>query len=145
MIEGVCLIRHSSFRTHLYFTHLSLTKTNTNRHPLIDLIHCYLIYNIMGVGTGAKKDEDMSFVGLTYGELHRFWRVFGETYFGSAQKAKAMDALLEPYGYMMYYTSAMANPILPAQYHPVYVKSVREKVLSRYDELLGSLDGVWEA
>ena len=113
-------------------------------NPLYDLIHCYLIYNIMGAGTGEKRDDAMSFIGLTYGELRRFWRVFGETYFGSAERAAAMDALLEPYGLMMYYASAMANPILPAQYHPLYAQNMRQKVLSRYDELLGSLAGAWE-
>ena len=113
-------------------------------NPLYDLIHCYLVYNLMGAGMGAKKDEDMSFIGLTYGELRRFWKVFGETYFGSARSAAEMDALLEPYGHMMYYASAMANPILPAQYHPLYVGYMREKVLSRYDELLGSLSGIWK-
>ena len=113
-------------------------------NPLLDLIHCYLIYNLMGAGMGVKKDEDMSFVGLTYGELRRFWRVFGETYYSSAQRAADINALLEPYAHMMYYASAMANPILPAQYHPVYAGYMREKVLSRYDELLGSLKGVWE-
>ena len=113
-------------------------------NPLIDLIHCYLVYNLMGAGMGAKADEDMSFIGLTYGELRRFWRVFGETYFGSAQRAAEMDAKLEPYAHMMYYASAMANPILPAQYHAPYAGFMREKVLSRYDELLGSLNGVWE-
>ena len=114
-------------------------------NPLIDLIHCYMIYNIMGAGMGQHRNDEMSFIGLTYGELRRFWIVFGETYFGSAQKAKAMDALLDPYGHLMYYASSMSNPRLPAQYHPVYAGFMREKVLSRYGELLGSLDGVWEA
>ena len=113
-------------------------------NPLYDLIHCYLIYNIMGTGTSAKRDEDMSFIGLTYGELRRFWRMFGETYFGSAERAAAMDERLRPYAQMMYYASAMANPILPAQYHPMYTQMMREQVLSRYDELLGSLAGAWE-
>ena len=113
-------------------------------NPLIDLIHCYLVYNLMGVGMKVHADAEMSFIGLTYGELRRFWRVFGETYFGSAQKAAEMDAMLEPYAYMMYYASAMASPRLPAKYHPIYAGYMREKVLSRYDELLGSLDGIWE-
>ena len=113
-------------------------------NPLIDLIHCYLIYNLMGSGMSTMRDEDMSFIGLTYAELRRFWQVFGETYFGSAERAAAMDALLKPYAYMMYYSSAMANPILPLQYHPLYVQKMREQVLCRYDELLGSLAGVWE-
>lgn len=113
-------------------------------HPLYDLIHCYMIYNLMGTGKATRKDEDMSLIGLTYGELHRFWRVFSETYFGSAQKARAMDAALEPYGHLMYYILAMSNPHLPAQFHPMYVGFTRENVLSRYDEILGSLAGVWE-
>ena len=113
-------------------------------NPLYDLIHCYLIYNLMGTVTGAKRDEDMSFIGLTYGELRRFWKVFGETYFGSAEKAAAMDEKLKPYAQLMYFSSAMANPLLPMKYHPMYSQMMREQVLSRYDELLGALAGAWE-
>jgi len=112
--------------------------------PLIDLIHCHMIYNFMGSGQKAQAEDAMSFIGLTYGELRRFWRVFSETYFGSAARARAMDEALRPYGQLMYLTVAMAYPRLPAQYHAVYADKVRGEVLSRYDELLGSLAGAWE-
>ncbi len=108
-------------------------------NPLFDLIHCYMIYNLMGSGIKATGDDDMSFIGLTYGELKRYWRVFSETYFGSAERADTMNALLKPYGQLMYYTSAMSHPRLPARYHAVYTEKMRKEVLSHYDELLGSL------
>ena len=38
----------------------------------------------------------------------------------------------------------MANPLLPAQYHAPYAARTREQVLSRYDEMLGSLADAWE-
>ena len=108
-------------------------------NPLFDLIHCYMIYNLMGSGMKETKDDDMSFIGLTYGELRRYWKVFSETYFGSAERANTMNTLLKPYGLMMYYTSAMSYPALPVQYHAVYAEKMRNEVLSHYDELLGSL------
>ena len=66
-------------------------------NPIIDLIHCYFIYSLMGSGTGKKGKDEMSFIGLTYGELGQFWRVFSKTYFGGAEKAETMNDLLKPY------------------------------------------------
>ena len=112
-------------------------------NPMIDLIHCCFIYNFMGAGSRAHTDDEMSFIGLTYGELKRFWKVFSETYFGSAEKAKTMDALLKPYALLMYLTVAMAYPRLPLEHHALYANRVRAEVLCHYDEMLGNLDGVW--
>ena len=111
-------------------------------NPIIDLIHCYFIYNLMGSGTGKKGKDEMSFIGLTYGELDQFWRVFSETYYGGTQKAEAMNELLNPYGQLMYLTVSMSHPRLPAQMHSVYADMVRTKVLSRYDELFGCFAGI---
>lgn len=107
-------------------------------NPIIDICHSYFVFNLIGVSSNTK-DDDISFIGLTYGEMKRFWRIFGETYFGSAQKAAAIDEKIKPYGELMYYTSAMASPRLPARFHAPFVDRVRSQVLTRYDELLGSL------
>ena len=84
----------------------------------------------------------MSFIGLTYGELGQFWRVFSETYYGGAEKAETMNDLLKPYAQLMYLTTAMSHPLLPAQMHGVYANMVRSQVLSRYDELFGCFAGI---
>ena len=81
---------------------------------------------------------------MTYGNLRRFWKVFSETYCGSAEKAARLDEKLEPYAQLMYLTASMAHPRLPKEYHAPYVDKVRRLVLSRYDEILGSLTGALE-
>ena len=111
-------------------------------NPLIDLIHCCFIYQMMGSGTKEHTDDEMSFIGLTYGELKVFWKVFLKTYCGSTEKAEALNEKLLPYAEMQYLTVAMSHPRLPKEYHPVYADRVRKQVLSRYEELLGSLAGV---
>ena len=106
-------------------------------NPMIDLIHCCMCYRFMGTGTKEHNDDEISFIGITYGEMKRFWKVFLTEYFGGEKEAEQFNKLLEPYGLMMYFTVAMSHPLLPKQYHPVYANFVREKVLSRYDEMLG--------
>ena len=113
-------------------------------NPLYDLIHCSMVYRFIGTSGKAHTDDDLCFIGLTYGEMRRFWKVFIETYFGSAERAATVDAALEPYAKMMYCIVAMAHPLLPASYHPAYANMVRDGVLSRYDELIGSLAGILE-
>ena len=85
----------------------------------------------------------MSFVDMTYGDLSRFWDIFFSTYCGSAEKAERLNALLEPFAQMMYLTSAMSHPRLPKEYHAPYAQKVRTLVLSRYEELLGTLTGAF--
>lgn len=106
-------------------------------NPLIDLIHCCMCYRFMGVGAKERKDDEVSFIGITYGEMKRYWKVFLAEYCGGEKEAEQLDKLLEPYALMMYYTVAMAHPRLPKEYHPLYANFVREKVLSRYDESIG--------
>ena len=107
-------------------------------NPVIDLIHCYFVFNLIGDST-PHSEEDIAFIGLTYGEMKRFWTVFIETYCGDKVKAEALCEKLEPYARLMYYTVSMAHPRLPKAYHPAYAEKVRKLVLSRYDEILGSL------
>ena len=113
-------------------------------NPLIDLIHCCFVYQMMGSGAMEHTDDEMSFIDLTYGELKVFWKVFLETYCGNAEKADALNEKLLPFATMQYLTVAMSHPRLPKEYHPVYADKVRKQVLSRYDELIVSLAGVTE-
>ena len=106
-------------------------------NPLIDLIHCCMCYRFMGIGARERADDEVSFIGITYGEMKRYWKVFLREYCGSEKEAEQLDKKLEPYALMMYYTVAMAHPRLPKEYHPLYADFVREKVLSRYDEIIG--------
>ena len=108
-------------------------------NPVIDIIHCYMVFLLIGGGTAEHDDDEMSFIGITYGHLREFWRVFIDTYCGSEEKARQLEELIEPYARLMYLTSSMSHPRLPKQYHPVYANKLRELVLSRYDEILGSL------
>ena len=112
-------------------------------NPLIDLIHSYMVFNIIGTGMKHTDDNDLTFIGLTYRESREFWKILAETYFGSAETADAINAKIEPYGRLMYFTTAMAHPRLPQQYHPMYAEMVRQQVLSKYDEIIGSLADVW--
>ncbi len=113
-------------------------------NPLIDLIHCCFVYQMMGSGVIEHTDDEMSFIDLTYGELKVFWKVFLETYCGNAEKAEALNEKLLPFATMQYLTASMSHPRLPKEYHPVYADKVRKQVLSRYDELIESLAGVTE-
>ena len=108
-------------------------------NPLIDLIHCCFVYRMMGTGTKERTADEMSFIGLTYGELKDYWKIFLETYCGSAEKACVLNVKLFPFAQLQYFTVAMAHPRLPKEYHKPYADRVRKEVLSRYDELLGSL------
>ena len=113
-------------------------------NPLIDLCHSYLVYNLMGHSVKNLSDDDMSIIGLTFGELKRFWNVFIRTYFGSEEKAEHVNKLIAPYGLLMYFVSAMTHPMLPASYRPAFADRVRVEVLSQYDKMLGSLVGLLE-
>ena len=113
-------------------------------NPLIDLIHCCFIYQMMGSGLKEHTDDEMSFIGLTYGELKEFWKIFLETYCGSAEKAASLNEKLLPFATMQYITVSMAHPRLPKEYHPAYAEKVRKQVLSRYDEMLEIMKNITE-
>lgn len=113
-------------------------------NPLIDLIHCCFIYQMMGSGLKEHTDDEMSFIGLTYGELQEFWKIFLETYCGSAEKAASLNEKLLPFATMQYLTVSMAHPRLPKEYHPAYAEKVRKQVLSRYDEMLEIMKNITE-
>ena len=113
-------------------------------NPVIDLIHSYMVFRLIGSGQREPADDEMSFVDMTYGNLRRFWDVFFTAYCGSAEKAARLNEKLEPYAQLMYLTVSMAFPRLPKEYHAPYADKVRRLVLSRYDEILGSLTGALE-
>lgn len=113
-------------------------------NPLIDLIHCCFIYQMMGSGLKEHTDDEMSFIGLTYGELKEFWKIFLETYCGSAEKAASLNEKLLPFATMQYLTVSMEHPRLPKEYHPAYAEKVRKQVLSRYDEMLEIMKNITE-
>ena len=108
-------------------------------NPVIDLIHSYMIFRLIGTGHQQHGDDEMSFVDMTYGHLHRFWEIFLTTYCGDAEKASQLNRKLEPYAQMMYLTTSMAHPRLPKAYHAAYADKVRELTLSHFDEIVGSL------
>lgn len=111
-------------------------------NPLIDLIHCYMVYLLMGSGTAKHSPDEMSFIDLTYGELERFWAVFLPAYCGSEAEAQKLNQILAPYALMMYLTVAMSHPRLPAQYHPVYADQVRKLVFPRAEEMMENMASV---
>ena len=111
-------------------------------NPLIDLIHCCFVYQMMGSGVKTVTDDEMSFIGLTYGELKAFWKIFLETYCGDAEKAEVLNEKLLPFAKLNYLTVSMSFPRLPKEYHPIYADKIRREVLSHYDEMLGSLNDI---
>ena len=108
-------------------------------NPLLDWMHTYCMFNLIGTGSANPSDDEMSFVGITYGDLHRFWKIFTQTYFGSVERAERMSTLLEPWGWLVYLSASMWHPILPDEYRSAYAQLMRKKVLARTDEMLASL------
>lgn len=113
-------------------------------NPVIDLIHSYMVFKLIGSGKQQHSDDEMSFVDMTYGNMRRFWDIFLTTYCGGAEKAARLNEKLEPYAQMMYLTVSMAHPRLPKAYHAAYADKVRRLTLSRFDEILGSLKDALE-
>ena len=56
-------------------------------NPVIDLIHSYMVFRLIGSGHQQHGDDEMSFVDMTYGNMRRFWDIFLTTYCGGAEKA----------------------------------------------------------
>lgn len=108
-------------------------------NPFLDIIHAYFIYNIMGGGLGTHADDDMSFIGLTYGELGRFWASFLPAYCKDEGSVERLNALFDPWGWFFYLSSSMGHPRLPEQYRVMYADRMRAQVLARADEMRSSL------
>ncbi len=107
-------------------------------NPLIDLIHCYFVLLLVGRESQKVTDDDIGFVGISYRDMREFWQVFIAAYIGSydEEKIAAVQAKLEPFSLLMYMSTALAHPLMPKDFHKPYVDKLRERVLSRYDELV---------
>ena len=106
-------------------------------NPVIDLIHCYMVFNLIGDSIPNKSDDDINFIGIKYREAREFWKILIEVYCSNdSEKIESLNRKLEPFAYLMYLTVAMAHPLMPKEYHKIYAEKVRNLVLSRYDELV---------
>lgn len=108
-------------------------------NPLLDWIHTYSMCNLLGTGMAERSDDEMSFIGITYGDLHRFWKIFSETYFGTADRAERMSALLEPWGWLAYLSAGMCHPLLNDENRLMYAQRIRDNVLAHDNEMIASL------
>ena len=108
-------------------------------NPLLDWMHTYSVFHLLGAGMGEHADDELSFIGITFGDMRRFWKVFTETYLGGADRAERMSRLLEPWGWLVYLSASLSHPLLPQEYRGVYVRLMREKVLGHANEMVGSL------
>ena len=111
-------------------------------NPVIDLIHCYMVYKLIGSGKREQAPDEMGFIGMTYREMEQFWDIFLPAYCGSEAEARRLNRILAPYALLMYLTVSMSHPLLPAQYHAAYADKVRERVLPHAEEMLNGISGV---
>ena len=109
-------------------------------NPLLDVMHSYFIFKLIGVGAGMHDPDELSFIGITYAELEAYWQAFLPVYCASQEKADRLNELLVPWGWMLYLLSAMSHPLLPKQYHASYAEKMRQYVLSRSDEMRADID-----
>ena len=106
-------------------------------NPIIDIIHCYMCYKLIGTGTSANNLDNVSFLGIKYRYQYEFWNAFVLAYYeGDEEKAKRIEKMVELFASLMYYSAALASPRLPEFVRPLYVNNIREKVLSHYDEII---------
>ena len=106
-------------------------------NPVIDLIHCCFVFELVGREAGQYSDDDIGFVGISYRNMREFWKIFIAAYLGGdEEKAAAIEAKLAPYSLLMYLTAALAHPLMPKDFHKPYVDKIRGRVLSRYEELV---------
>ncbi|MBQ7559602.1 MAG: anti-sigma factor antagonist [Synergistaceae bacterium] len=108
-------------------------------NPIIDLIHDYFVFNLVGRVSGLYKvsDDDIGFIGITYRDMREFWKIFIETYCGgNVEKTERLQKKLEPLSLLMYMSTALAHPLMSEEGRKAYIEKMRNLVLSRYDELV---------
>lgn len=108
-------------------------------NPIIDLIHCYFVFNVVGSVKGLHQvsDDDIGFVGISYRDMREFWKIFIETYCdGDNKKVQELQKKLEPFAHLMYMTTALAHPLMTKEGRKIYTDYLRRVILSRYDELV---------
>ena len=108
-------------------------------NPLLDWIHTYSMFNLLGTAAEERSDDEMSYIGITYGDLHRFWKIFSETYFGDADRAERMGTLLELWGWLAYLSVSMCHPLLNDEYRLAYARRIRDEVLAHDEDMIASL------
>ncbi|MBQ3402922.1 MAG: phosphotransferase [Synergistaceae bacterium] len=121
-------------------------------NPVIDLIHCYMVYKTIAdemsrktdvIASNAKTeagnpdDEVNAFFGITLRQMREFWGIFIDTYCdGDKVKTAGLEERLAPYANFMHMTLSMSHPLLPEEYRKPYADRLRGEVLTRYDELV---------
>ncbi|MBQ7151746.1 MAG: phosphotransferase, partial [Synergistaceae bacterium] len=105
-------------------------------NPVIDLIHCYMVFNLIGLGIKNKSEDDISFIGISYKDLHCFWKIFLETYCGDPEKAESLNKKIEPYAMLMYLSVSATHPLCPVEHRKHQVDKIKSLILPRYEELL---------
>lgn len=108
-------------------------------NPIIDLIHDYFVFNLVGRVSGLYKvsDDDIGFIGITYRDMREFWKIFLETYCnGDNEKVMNLQKKLEPLSLLMYMSTALSHPLMSEEGRKAYIEKMRNLVLSRYDELV---------
>lgn len=98
-------------------------------NPLIDLIHCEMIYN--GLMKGKPDDEFNPYIGLTAGQMREFWKIFLPTYLGTKDSAQIepLQKKLSLYGSVMHILTAINHPRMPPEFRGKYIQKMREEIL----------------
>lgn len=110
-------------------------------NPIIDIIHDYFVFNLVGRVSGLYKvsDDDIGFIGITYRDMREFWKIFIETYCGGDnEKVMNLQEKLEPLSLLMYMSTALAHPLMSEAGRKAYIEKMRNLVLPRYDEIIKS-------
>ena len=106
-------------------------------NPVIDLIHCYFVLVLLGHGLGGGTDDEIGFIGMTYGDMREFWNIFIDEYCnGDKEKVISLQEKLKPYALLMYMTVVLSHPLMKQEYRKIYIEKVRNEVLSRCDEMM---------
>ena len=108
-------------------------------NPLHDLIHSYVVFNLVGAERPDQNPNDKSYFDLSYAQMEEFWNIFIGAYCNDERRAKLLNSRLRPWGWYMYLISIMCHPLLPKQRRQDYAKKVRDVVLTRTNEMLYSL------
>lgn len=105
-------------------------------NPIIDLIHSFMMFKVIGVNEENRDASAMSFVDLSDGDLDRFWEIFLTTYCGGKDEADALNMKLKPYAKMLYYLSYMTHPFLSDSQRVERADMLKKNVLEHYDEVI---------
>ena len=110
-------------------------------NPLIDLIHCYFVFNVVGniPELYQTSEDDIGFIGITYRDMREFWKIFINEYLGGdKEKVERLEEKLKPFALLMYMSTALAHPLMTKERRMAYAENLRSLVLSHYDEIINS-------